>query len=542
MPLAQGIHEPFRRLEFLLHEGRCILLGPFGRVGRLHQDVRISVVHLHLRHRKPRHSEYKFAVLHIQHEVRNHLASVVVIGICNLSSRGGVEFQDTGHRCLEPLRSHSGLRHYAVEVLFGEFLEIGTYDALGILDDRSGSQSIQLYEQALPKVPCTHTSRLKTLDYLYHLLHLFLIRVDAGPECHFIHKAVIGAAQIAVIVYTVYYIIGHLVLVLAQASELQLLGEVLREGLLHGESLPARTLIVFAVVVRTQTVGRNRVVLLVVRKGNLPGIFGPLLRVILLKHRIFLNLLAHSLLQTLNRQFYQLRSHYLLRRQFLNLFLFKRLFQHRLQILKLNKRPQNLHGVCYVGTLGIRCRIIDLFLDEQGPRKFVPELDQQGHSLGPGPEIPGSDLEIGVCIGPVNRYTGPGFLEFFQDGFRIRPRSLAVVEIDPDAIAADAPCGIGHQLGIQGSFHRRGLTDAHIHGVTCRAAWQNIPYFLAHQSRINGGDRSVNYRIYEFIAFGDSAQRKRISRIGTGLGKACNQGEQNSYDDSIFHSQTWFLT
>jgi len=79
VPLLYRLYEPFCRIQLLLDEYCRLLLLPFGRIGRFHEDVGIFPVDPQLRNGETRHREFQLAVLHRQHKIRDYLLRLVVI-------------------------------------------------------------------------------------------------------------------------------------------------------------------------------------------------------------------------------------------------------------------------------------------------------------------------------------------------------------------------------------------------------------------------------------------------------------------------------
>ena len=140
-----------------------------------------------------------------------------------------------------------------------------------------------------------------------------------------IHKTVYIPAEIPVIIQASYNEGGHLVLMVRQVPESQLVHQTLRKALLDRESIVLGAL-VLAVVVDPELIARDGVVLLVIRKRHLPWlvliILIPLLGHILIKHRVLLQLLPDTLLEFLGRKLDELDGLDLQRRQFLRLLQF----------------------------------------------------------------------------------------------------------------------------------------------------------------------------------------------------------------------------
>ena len=209
------------------------------------------MIDLHFRNGKSRHRKNELAVYYVKYEIRDNLLSVVTVGVRNLASRSRVQLQDAGHCRLEPFRSHSRLSHYAVEVLLGKFREMIPDNLSRVHNNRAVLQRIQLNQKAFPKIARAHTGRFKCLDYLQQGLHFLVRSLYPGPESHLVHEFVNVTAKVAVVIKTVDYVVRYISLVRRKIAKTKLFLQILRKGLLNGESFALRTVVVFAVVVGT---------------------------------------------------------------------------------------------------------------------------------------------------------------------------------------------------------------------------------------------------------------------------------------------------
>jgi len=210
-------------------------------------------------------------------------------------------------------------------MLAGELREIILQYPGRIDDIRSLLHIADLDEKTFLQVSGPHSRRVELLYKLQHIQHFLLVRLDPGPESQVIHKTVYIPAEIPVIIQASYNEGGHLVLMVRQVPESQLVHQTLRKALLDRESIVLGAL-VLAVVVDPELIARDGVVLLVIRKRHLPWlvliILIPLLGHILIKHRVLLQLLPDTLLEFLGRKLDELDGLDLQRRQFLRLLQF----------------------------------------------------------------------------------------------------------------------------------------------------------------------------------------------------------------------------
>ncbi len=116
MALLQSLHEPFRRIDLLLDEsGRLLFLTGRG-IGRVHQYVRIFLVHPELRQRESGHGQHKIAVHQVKLEVGHDLLSLVIVGVVDLAARRGIELHDLAHGRLHFLLGQAQLGHDSLEM------------------------------------------------------------------------------------------------------------------------------------------------------------------------------------------------------------------------------------------------------------------------------------------------------------------------------------------------------------------------------------------------------------------------------------------
>ena len=133
-------------------------------------------------------------------------------------------------------------------------------------------------------------------------------------ECNIVGKRLYVPPQITVIVYTADDEHGYLPVISLQIAVTQLHLQVLMKTLLHRECIVLR-LQVLALIVDIQTVGRSRVVLIVVAQRYVLGfsVLGFFRRSRLVKHRILLQLFLDSLLKLKSGKFQKLYGLYLKR-------------------------------------------------------------------------------------------------------------------------------------------------------------------------------------------------------------------------------------
>ena len=158
---------------------------------------------------------------------------LVIVRIVDLSSRRRVQLDDLVHCRLHLVLRQAQLAHYFLEMLVGEFLEIIGENTDGIDSVRGLLHAFQLNEEAFPQVPCADSRRVELLYDVEHVQHFFISGRDVHPERQVVHDAVNVPAQVSVIIQAAYYECRHVVLVLAQVPESELVHKALRETLLY---------------------------------------------------------------------------------------------------------------------------------------------------------------------------------------------------------------------------------------------------------------------------------------------------------------------
>ena len=146
-------------------------------------------------------------------------------------------------------------------MLVGEFLEIIGENTDGIDSVRGLLHAFQLDEETFPQVPGADSRRVELLYDMEHVQHFLISGRDVHPERKVVHDAVNVPAQVAVIIQAAYYECRHVVLVLAQVPESELIHKALRETLFYRKGVVLRFL-VFSVIVYVQFVFRDGVVVL----------------------------------------------------------------------------------------------------------------------------------------------------------------------------------------------------------------------------------------------------------------------------------------
>ena len=148
-------------------------------------------------------------------------------------------------------------------MLAGKLIEMIFQDYFSIDDLRGALLMLYLKKQTLTQVSCTHSCRLELLDDSKHLQHLFLCRLHIGSERQVVNYAVYASAKISVIVKTADDERADCYLMLSKIPIPQLFLEALGKAFLYRKSTVLRTFVLDVVIVRTQTICRDGIILLV---------------------------------------------------------------------------------------------------------------------------------------------------------------------------------------------------------------------------------------------------------------------------------------
>ena len=253
------------------------------------------------------------------------------VRIVDLAAGGRVELQDLGEGGLELFLGHAAAGQDLLEVLAGEFVEVVTKDALGVLRVRGSLEGADLEEEAFLEVAGADAGGVEFLDDLEHAEDLLFVGLDAGAEGEVVDEGVEVAAEVAVFVEAADDEGSDVLFMLGKVAEAELVEEALGKALLDGEGIVFGTF-VLAVVIDFEAVSGNRIVRVELVDGAVLRLVVLVVaafdRVVVVKHRILLKLRADALFQFLDRQFDELDGLDLKRRQLLGLFQFESLLDH----------------------------------------------------------------------------------------------------------------------------------------------------------------------------------------------------------------------
>ena len=206
-------------------------------------------------------------------------------------------------------------------MLAGEVIEVILQNLDCKLDLRGPLAMSDLQEKTLSQISCSDSSRFKLLDHLQHLQQFLLCSLNIGTERKVVNYTVKTSTKIAVIIKATYKKRGHRILMLSQLAIAQLLLKALSKTLFYRECVVLRAF-VLRIVIRTQAIARNGIILLVFREGNLSWSFSLILLFlwkIFIQHWILLELLSDPLFKILDRKFDKFDGLDLQRRQLLSL-------------------------------------------------------------------------------------------------------------------------------------------------------------------------------------------------------------------------------